>query len=120
MTTSRKTFLTLLSSFIALPAFADAPQSVAASFGSFLPLLLIIVVFYFMLIRPQMKRNKEQKNLMENLSKGDEVVTVGGMLGKITKVGDNFVTLSISDTVEVKVQKHAVANVVPKGSLKTE
>lgn len=111
---------TLLASVASFNAFADGAAPGQSGLSSFLPLVIIIAIFYFMLIRPQMKRTKEQKSMMENLSKGDEVVTVGGMLGKITKMGDDFITLSISDNVDVKVQKHAISNVVPKGSFKAE
>lgn len=82
----------------------------------FLPLVLIFVVFYFLLIRPQTKRAKEHKAMVAGLAKGDEVVTNGGLLGRITEVGDNFVLLKVADNVEIKVQKHAVANLMPKGS----
>lgn len=105
---------------VLMPAFADGGAQAQGGLSSFLPLIIIIAIFYFMLIRPQMKRNKEQKSMMENLAKGDEVVTTGGILGKITKLGDSFITLAISDSVEIKVQKHAIANVVPKGSIKAE
>ncbi|GAB4344586.1 MAG: preprotein translocase subunit YajC [Gammaproteobacteria bacterium] len=87
---------------------------------SFLPLILIFVVFYFLLIRPQSKRAKEHKKMVEALSKGDEIVTSGGILGKITDVSENFVTVSIADSVEIKVQRQAVASVVPKGTMKSE
>ena len=86
---------------------------------SFLPLIVIFVVFYFLLIRPQMKRAKEHKALVSNLANGDEVVTNGGLLGRITHVGDSFVTVELAENVKIKVQKHAVANVMPKGTIKT-
>ncbi len=85
---------------------------------SFLPIVLMFVVLYFLMIRPQMKRQKEQKSMMEALAKGDEVATVGGMLGKITKVSDNFVTLEIANGTEVVVQKSAVTTLLPKGTIK--
>jgi len=85
---------------------------------SFLPLIVIFVVFYFLLIRPQTKRAKEHRQLVEKLAVGDEVVTNGGLLGKITQVGDSFVTLELTDNVRIKLQKHAVASVVPKGTMK--
>ena len=87
---------------------------------SFLPLILIFVVFYFLLIRPQSKRAKEHKKMVEALGKGDEVVTTGGILGKITDVGENFVTVNISENVDIKVQRQAVATVMPKGTVKSE
>lgn len=86
---------------------------------SFLPIILMFVVLYFLMIRPQMKRQKEQKAMMEALSKGDEVVTAGGMLGKITKVADAYVTLEVANGTEVVVQKIAVATLLPKGTLKS-
>lgn len=78
----------------------------------------MILIFYFILIRPQSKRAKEHRELVSNLSKGDEIVTSGGMLGKITDVSEQFVTVEITDNVQVKVQKQAVSTVLPKGSLK--
>lgn len=83
----------------------------------FLPLILIFVVFYFMLIRPQMKRAKEHRKLVSELAKGDEVVTNGGILGKITDLSESFVTLELADNVQIKVQRHAVATVMPKGTI---
>ncbi len=85
--------------------------------AGFLPLILIFVVFYFMLIRPQMKRAKEHRKLVSDLAKGDEVVTNGGLLGKITDVSDSFVTLQLADNVSVKLQRQAVASVMPKGTM---
>ena len=83
----------------------------------FLPLILIFVVFYFMLIRPQMKRAKEHRKMVSELGKGDEVVTNGGILGKITDLSESFVTLELADNVSIKVQRHAVATVMPKGTI---
>ena len=88
--------------------------------GSFLfMMVLFFVIFYFFLIRPQMKQAKEHKALVGGLTKGDEVVTNGGVLGKINQVGDNFVVLEIASETEIKVQKQAVSAVLPKGTLKT-
>ena len=86
---------------------------------SFLPLIVIFAVFYFMLIRPQMKRSKEHKQLVSQLSKGDEVITNGGLLGKITDVSETFVTLELADNLQIKLQRQAVANVMPKGTIKS-
>ena len=96
-------------------------QDAAAQGGlmSFLPLIVIFAVFYFMLIRPQMKRAKEHKQLVSQLAKGDEVITNGGLLGKITDVTDAFVTLELAENVRIKVQRQAVANVMPKGTIKS-
>ncbi len=85
---------------------------------SFLPIILMFVVLYFLMIRPQMKRQKEQKAMMEALGKGDEVVTAGGMLGRITKVTDAYITLEIGNGTEVVVQKAAVSTLLPKGTIK--
>ena len=104
--------------FFITSAYAQdaAPQG---GLMSFLPLIIIFVIFYFLLIRPQMKRAKEHKNLVAALSTGDEVVTNGGILGKITKVGESFVTVELADNVQIKLQKHAIASVMPKGTIKS-
>jgi preprotein translocase subunit YajC len=81
-------------------------------------LLLMFVVLYFVMIRPQMKRQKEHKAMIEALAKGDEVVSAGGIAGKVTSVGESFVGLDIGGNVEVQLQRSAVAQVLPKGSLK--
>jgi len=86
---------------------------------SFLPLIVIFIIFYFLLIRPQMKRAKEHKQLVSQLSNGDEIVTNGGLLGRITNVGESFITVELADNVKIKVQRHAVANVMPKGTIKS-
>jgi preprotein translocase subunit YajC len=104
-------------SFFISDALAAAPAE-ANPLMSFLPLVLIFVVFYFLLIRPQTKRAKEHKKMVEELAKGDEVVTNGGLLGRITGIGENFVQIKIADNVEVKIQKQAVANLMPKGTSK--
>ena len=83
-----------------------------------LPLVLIFVVFYFLLIRPQSKRAKEHKAMVAALGVGDEVVTSGGILGKVTELGDQFLTVEIAPGVQVKVQRHTVTSVLPKGTLK--
>jgi len=85
----------------------------------FLPLVIIFVIFYFLIIRPQVKRAKEHKQLTESVSKGDEVVTGGGLLGKVTDVNDNFVTLEIAEGVDVKIQRQSVSSLVPKGTIKS-
>ena len=84
-----------------------------------LPLLLIFVVFYFLLIRPQAKRAKEHKAMVAALGVGDEVVTAGGILGKVTETADQFLTIEIANGVQVKVQRHTVTSVLPKGTLKS-
>lgn len=84
-----------------------------------LPIVLMFVVLWFLMIRPQTKRAKEHKAMLEAMQKGDEVVTQGGVAGRITKVGENYVGLEISENVEIAVQKSAVASILPKGTLKT-
>ncbi len=105
-------------SFFISDAMAAAPQGQPDPLMSFLPLILIFVVFYFLLIRPQTKRAKEHKKMVEGLAKGDEVVTNGGLLGRITRVGENFVELQVADNVVVKVQRQSVATLMPKGTIK--
>lgn len=80
--------------------------------------LLMLPVFYFLIIRPQMKRSREARDMVAKLTKGDEAVTTGGLAGRITNIGENYVTLEIADKIEVKVQKAAVTSVLPKGTLK--
>jgi preprotein translocase subunit YajC len=92
------------------------PGSMLATFA---PLILIFVVFWFLLIRPQQKKAKEHKSMVGALSKGDEVVTNGGLLGRITTLGDTFVTVELSEGMEVRVQRSAVANLMPKGTIKS-
>lgn len=100
-------------------AFAQTASGASTSGGlmSFLPIILMFVVLYFLMIRPQMKRQKEQRAMMEALAKGDEVVTTGGLLGKIVKVTDKFVVVEIAANTEVVLQKGAVSTVLPKGSI---
>lgn len=90
-----------------------------AGIANLLFLVVIFVVFYFLLIRPQQKRAKEHKAMVAALAKGDEVVTNGGLLGKISKVGDHFVSLEVSDGLEVRVQRSAIASLMPKGTVKS-
>nr|WP_250903304.1 MULTISPECIES: preprotein translocase subunit YajC [Ralstonia] len=85
---------------------------------SFLPIILMFVVLWFIMIRPQMKRQKETKAMLEALAKGDEVVTAGGILGKVSKVAEQYVTVEIAANTEITVQKSAVTTVLPKGTLK--
>jgi preprotein translocase subunit YajC len=107
----------LLDFFIASAYAQDAsPQG---GLMSFLPLIIIFIIFYFLLIRPQMKRAKEHRKLVAELAVGDEVVTNGGLLGRITKVGESFLTVELTDNVQIKLQRQAVASVVPKGTIKS-
>ena len=96
-----------------------ASSSAGGGYEQILMMLAMFVVLYFIMIRPQMKRAKEHKALVEALSKGDEVVTQGGIAGRIIKVVDSFVTVEIADKVEIQVQKPAIQLVLPKGSLKS-
>ncbi len=89
-----------------------------SSLMSMLPLVLMFVVLYFVMIRPQMKKQKEHRAMVEALAKGDEVVTSGGVLGKVSKLGDNYLGVEISNGVEVQVQRGAVVQVLPKGTVK--
>jgi preprotein translocase subunit YajC len=84
----------------------------------FLPLVIIFVLFYFMIIRPQMKQAKEQRNMIAALQKGDEVITSGGVVGKVNKVTDAFITLEIANAIEINVQKQAIQTLLPKGTIK--
>jgi preprotein translocase subunit YajC len=97
------------------PAAGGDMQS---SLMSMLPLVLMFVVLYFVMIRPQMKKQKEHRAMVEALAKGDEVVTAGGMLGKVSKLGDSFIGVEIANGVEVQLQRSAVVQVLPKGSIK--
>lgn len=101
-------------------AATGGEPSTQGSLISLLPMLVIfILVFYFLLLRPQQKRAKEQRQLIENLAKGDEIVTAGGIAGKITKIDEHFLVITIADNVNITVQKSAVSNVLPKGTLKS-
>ncbi|MCE4554064.1 preprotein translocase subunit YajC [Pelomonas cellulosilytica] len=97
---------------------APAAASPESGLLGMLPLVLMFVVLYFVMIRPQMKRQKEAKAMIEALAKGDEVVTAGGVIGKISKLGDSFVHLEVANGVELQVQRGAITQVLPKGSLK--
>ncbi|MFC7521653.1 preprotein translocase subunit YajC [Xanthomonas populi] len=95
---------------------AASPMGSLSTFA--LPIILIAVM-YFLMIRPQMKRQKEHKSLLEKLSRGDEVITSSGVAGTITDIGDNFLTVEVADNVRIRVQKSAVGHVLPKGTLKS-
>ncbi len=97
----------------------SAPPGMGADIWSMLPIILMFVVLYFLMIRPQMKRAKEHKAMIEALQKGDEVVAAGGLLGRISKISDGYVTLQIAANVEVQVQRPAVQLLLPKGSIKS-
>lgn len=99
-------------------AQAAGAASTESSLMSFLPIILMFVVLYFVMIRPQMKRQKEQKAMLDALAKGDEVITAGGIAGKVTKVSDTFVSVEVSNGVDIQIQKSAVTTLLPKGTLK--
>ena len=107
-----------ISSAFAQTAPAAAGADMQSSLMSMLPLVLMFVVLYFVMIRPQMKKQKEAKAMIDALAKGDEVVTVGGMLGKVSKLTDSNLTLEVAAGVEVQIQRNAVVQVLPKGSIK--
>jgi len=106
----------MLDFFISAAHAAEPAQP--SALVTFAPLVLLFVVFYFLLIRPQSKRAKEHKAMVEALQRGDEVVTSGGVLGRVADVTDNFVTLEIAAETQIQVQRHAVGNVMPKGTYK--
>lgn len=112
--------MTLTDVLTLVPAQVEGGQNALVSM---LPIILMFVILYFLMIRPQMKRQKEHRNLVANLAKGDEVITGGGILGKISKVSDNYVTIEVADIadkpVEMLVQRQAVSSVLPKGTLKS-
>ena len=103
------------------PASAAAPagsDSMMGGLGAMLPLLIMFAVMYFLMIRPQMKREKERKAMIEALAKGDEVVVGGGLLGRVSKLGETFLHVEIANGVEIQVQRGSVLQVLPKGTLK--
>jgi preprotein translocase subunit YajC len=106
--------------FLIADAYAQGPGGGGlAVFVDMLPIVFLLGLIYLMLIRPQNKRAKEQKKMLESLTKGDEVVTSGGLLGKIMDVGDNFVLIDLGGDIKVKVQRQAISNTVPKGTVKS-
>ena len=101
------------------PAYAQANGAPGGSdLMTFLPMIAIFVVFYFLLIRPQQKKAKEAKAMLEALQKGDEVVTAGGLLGRIAKLTDQYATIEVAPNTEIIVQRQAVAQLLPKGTIK--
>jgi preprotein translocase subunit YajC len=99
-------------------AYAQGAGSPEQGFIAFLPMIAIFVIFYFLLIRPQQKRAKEQKAMIEALGKGDEVVSAGGIVGKVAKLNESYVTLEIANGVEINVQRNAITTLLPKGTIK--
>ena len=100
------------------PAAAAAGTDMQSSLMSMLPLVLMFVVLYFVMIRPQMKKQKEHRTMIDALAKGDEIATAGGLLGKVTKLSEGYLSLEIANGVEVQLQRSAVVQVLPKGSIK--
>ena len=102
-------------------AYAQAAGSASGgdSLMSMLPIILMFVILYFLMIRPQMKRAKDHRAMLDKLGNGDEVITNGGIAGTVREIGDSFVTVEIADNVRVRLQKGAIANVLPKGTLKS-
>ncbi len=103
-------------------AYAQTAGSTEQQLLGFLPIILMFVVLYFLMIRPQMKRAKEHRSMLEALAKGDEVVTAGGIVGKVTKVGDGYVTLEVAhragEPIEMQLQKQSIQTLLPKGTIK--
>jgi preprotein translocase subunit YajC len=100
------------------PAAAAAGGDMQSTLMSMLPLLLMFAVLYFVMIRPQMKKQKEHRSMIDALAKGDEIVTAGGLLGKVSKIGDAYIGVELASGVEVQMQRQAVVQVLPKGTLK--
>lgn len=112
----------MLLDFPITPAYAQAapaPAGPAGDLMTFLPMIAIFVVFYFLLIRPQQKRAKETRAMLAALQKGDEVVTAGGIVGRISKLGEQYATIEIANGIEVNVQRGSVSQLLPKGTIKT-
>ena len=99
-------------------AQAAAGQPQGGGFGMLLFPIILIAIMYFLMIRPQMKRQKEHRAMLDKLGKGDEVITNGGIAGTVTDIGESFITVEIASGVQVRIQKGAIANVLPKGTLK--
>ncbi|MFC1589212.1 preprotein translocase subunit YajC [Pseudomonadota bacterium] len=110
-------------SFFISDAIAEAAPAAASQPDPLASLILpigLVVLFYFFLIRPQSKRQKEHKEMVSGLQKGEEIVTTGGLLGKVTKVGENFLTVEISKDVSIHIQKNSVQAIMPKGTIKEQ
>jgi len=105
--------------FLISPAYAQAAGAQPSPYSPLIMLAVFFAVFFFFVIRPQMKRAKDHRNMIAAMGKGDEVVTSGGILGRVEDIGDAFITVEISDGVRIKLQKHAITAVLPKGTLKT-
>jgi preprotein translocase subunit YajC len=104
---------------IIAPAYAQAAQQAPSLMSTLAFPVILLLIMYFLMIRPQMKRAKEHRAMLEKLSVGDEVITNGGLAGTVRAIGDSFITVEVADSVQVRVQKGAVGNVLPKGTLKS-
>lgn len=115
--------LNLLGNFFMTPAYAEAAAPAQQQQGGGLSLILMLAVLilfmYFVAWRPQNKRTKEHRELINSLTKGDEIVTAGGILGKITKITDNYAVVALADNVEITIQKSSIVSALPKGTLKS-
>jgi len=100
------------------PAYAQAAPGGDPGFIGFLPIILMFVLLYFLMIRPQMKRQKEHRAMIEALAKGDEIVTSGGLLGRVSKMGESYLHIEVANGVELQVQRSSIVQVLPKGTLK--
>lgn len=107
-----------ISTAFAQSAPAAGTESAFGGLASMLPLILMFVVMYFLMIRPQMKREKERKAMIEALAKGDEVATAGGLIGRISRLGDTYVGVEVATGVEIQLQRNAIVQVLPKGTVK--
>ena len=107
----------ITSAFAQTAPVAAGGSDMLSSLTGMLPLVLMFVVLYFVMIRPQMKKQKEHRSMIDALTKGDEVATAGGMLGKVTKLGDAYLTLELTEGVEVQLQRSAIVQVLPKGAM---
>ena len=107
-----------ISQAFAQTAPAAAGGGAESTLFSLLPLVLMFVVLYFIMIRPQMKKQKEHKAMIEALAKGDEVVTAGGVVGKVSKITDQYASIEIAPSVEISVQRQAISQLLPKGTIK--
>jgi preprotein translocase subunit YajC len=110
-----------ISDLIISNAFADGAPAAqgGGNIMDFLPLIALLAVFYFLILRPQQKRAKETKTMLSSMQNGDEIVTLGGMLGRVTKNGENYVSVEVAEGVTVTVQKAAIQTVLPKGTIKS-
>ena len=108
----------ITSAFAQTAPAAAAGGDMQSSLMNMLPLILMFVVLYFVMIRPQMRKQKEHQAMVSALVKGDEIITAGGVLGKVSKLGDAFLGLEVADGIEIQIQRSAVIQVLPKGSIK--